>query len=222
MDKKIKAVVFDMDGTLVDTETVASKAITEVCASWGVNVQPKDAAEVAGKKWEVAFDLIYSRYQFPVAKEEAGKIIIEHFRKKTAENLPTIPGAAEAVKLFASRGPIALVSGSHRREIFFALDKLGVRDLFSEILGAEDYAQSKPSPDGYLKCFKNLGVTGKEVLIFEDSLPGIQSAVSSGAIVAAITSTNYFGHDQSAAHLRIKNLLEVTPAWIKNVEQKFF
>lgn len=219
---KIGAVLFDLDGTLVDSEPVAFKAILDICAGWGVSINPKDAAEVAGKKWEVAFDLIFDRYKFPLNKAESSRTIIEYFRKKTAENLPVIPGAVDSLRLFASLGPIGLVSGSHRQEIFFALDKLGVTDLFSIVLGAEDYVYSKPSPEGYLKALKELGVHGNEVLIFEDSSAGIESGLSAGAVLAAITSTNHFGHDQSGAHIQIKDFSDVTLEWVRAVEKRFF
>ncbi len=218
----IGAVVFDLDGTLVDTEPVAFKSILELCEKWGVPIQKQDAAEVAGKKWEVAFDLIFNRYKFPLSKAESAKAIIARYKEKTAQNLPIIPGAVDAIRLFAARGPLAVVSGSHRDDVLFALHKLGVQDLFSVVLGAEDYGLSKPSPEGYLKAFNHLGVPGEKVLIFEDSGAGIKSGIDAGAVVTAITSTNHFGHDQSGAHLSIEDFREVTSGWIRDVEKKHF
>jgi HAD superfamily hydrolase (TIGR01509 family) len=218
----IGAVVFDLDGTLVDTEPVAFGAILERCQEWGVPMRKEDAAVVAGKKWEVAFDLIFSLYKFPLSKEDAAAEIIELYKRKTAENLPVIPGAVEAVKRFAARGPIAVVSGSFRDDVLFALKKLGVKDLMALVYGAEDYGASKPSPEGYLKAIKKLGVDAEKVLIFEDSGAGIKSGLDSGAIVTAITSTNHFGHDQSGAHLKIKDFREVTLDWIEGVEKRHF
>ncbi|MGZ3687945.1 MAG: HAD family hydrolase, partial [Bdellovibrionota bacterium] len=110
-----------------------------------------------------------------------------------------------------------LVSGSHRSEILWALDKLQIRSHFQVILGAEDYPRSKPAPDGYEKALKTLAVKPNRSLVFEDSTAGIRSARDAGTWVVAITGTNHFKQDTSEAHHWIPDLREVNVDWISKI-----
>jgi len=212
----ISTILFDLDGTLIDSEPMALKAITDCTHRWGVAVTPEQAAEVAGKKWEIAFDLLYQKFQMPLSREEASKAIVAQYQHLVRTQVPVVPGGAEAVAALAVAGySMALVSGSIREDIFWALRHLKIERYFHLILGAEDYRESKPSPEGYLKAMKHFGVNGEECLVFEDSFPGITSGKKAGAHVVAIESTNHLGHDQSAANLHIRDLKLVNPAWVK-------
>jgi beta-phosphoglucomutase-like phosphatase (HAD superfamily) len=110
------------------------------------------------------------------------------------------------------------VSGSAREEIQYALKKLGIHQHFQFILGAEDYVRSKPEPDGYIEAMGALGLEPSKVLVFEDSQAGIRSARSAGTWVAAVTSTNYTGQDQSEAHLKIKDFVGINADWVKSLK----
>lgn len=212
----ISTILFDLDGTLIDSEPMALKAITDCTHQWGVPVTHAQAAEVAGKKWEIAFDLLYQKFQMPLSREEASKAIVAQYQHLVRSEVPLVPGGAEAVAALAGAGySMALVSGSIRDDIFWALRHLKIEKYFHLVLGAEDYRESKPSPEGYLKAMKHFGVRGSDCLVFEDSFPGITSGKSAGAYVVAIESTNHLGHDQSAADLRIKDLREVNSDWVK-------
>lgn len=212
----ISTILFDLDGTLIDSEPLALKAILELSQKWGVSIRYEDASFVAGKKWEVAFDLFYERYQLPLPKEEASRQIVGRYQELVREELGIVPGGADAVRALAQGGfRLALVSGSNRDDVLYALEKLGVKDHFEVILGAEDYPRSKPAPDGYQKALDMMGLTGKHALVFEDSNAGIVSAKAVGARVVAITSTNHFQHDQSQADERIQDLQGIDAEWVR-------
>ncbi len=134
----------------------------------------------------------------------------------------TVGGAVEAVRSLARSGKfrIGLVSGSNRSEILWATQKLQIQSHFEVILGAEDYRESKPSPEGFLKAMETLGVTGSETLIFEDSHAGLSSARAAGAWAVAIRCTNHFGHDLSQAHFQIHDLSDVDPEWVEGFFQR--
>ncbi|NUM88814.1 MAG: HAD family phosphatase [Bdellovibrionales bacterium] len=214
------AVLFDLDGTLIDSEPVAFRAVLECCGEWGVPVAQADAAQVAGKKWEVAVELLFTRYKIPVGKEEFTRTVVDRYKKKLVKEMKIIPGAPEMVRRMAKQGPIALVSGSHREEIFWALDRLKVRDLFRFVLGAEDYPLSKPAPDGFMKAIAALGVPPGETLIFEDSEAGVASGLAAGAKVVAVTHANHFGHDLSRAHAQIPDFHGADEAWLAALAKK--
>lgn len=211
----IDTILFDLDGTIIDSEPAALQAILDCTKSWGVPVTQAEAASVAGKKWEVAFDLLYKIHKMPLSQEEASEAIIARFKEIVHSNLIVVPGSVAAVQDFAKHFRLALVSGSLRSDIFWALEHLKIIQHFQHILGSEDYPLSKPAPDGYLKAIKLFGADPKRTLIFEDSAPGIASAQAAGVKVVAITSTNHYGHDQSGADAHIKNFEGIDSAWIK-------
>lgn len=211
----IKLILFDLDGTIIDSELASIQAILDCTKRWGVSVSREEASIVVGQKWEVAFDLLFQNHKMPLAKEEASRAIVERFQEIVRTDLAAVPGVVDAIRSFAGAFRLALVSGSHRADVLWALRKLGVEKHFELIYGAEDYAHSKPSPDGYLKALKALGVAPAEAIVFEDSVAGLASAEAAGVPAVAITCTNHFGHDQSNAQVAIADFHGVDADWVK-------
>lgn len=213
----IRAVLFDLDGTLIDTEKTAALAIQKCFSAWNIQLQSEDASYVTGRTWESAFVYLFRKYDLPVSQENAKLAMMTAYRKALEHQLHLVPGGAQAVQLLAKEYPLALVSGSGRADILWALKKMEIDQHFQVVLGAEDYPRSKPQPDGYLKAIETLGVPAENCIVFEDSTAGISAARSAGLWVVAITSTNHFQQDLSLAHFRIPDLTFVSPDWIRNL-----
>lgn len=211
----INAIIFDMDGTLVDTELAAAKAVEECFLAWDHKVTAKDAHFVTGRTWETALKYLFAKYPPMVSLETATLKVLESYRKKIETDLVEVPGARESVRALAVDYPLALVSGSHRQEIFSIVARLGITDCFKVILGAEDYPNSKPAPDGFLKAAHLLGVRAEKTLVFEDSVAGIEAGLAAKMQVCVITMTNHFGQDTKKGHHFIPNLTLVNPDWVK-------
>lgn len=218
--KSIQAVIFDLDGTLIDTEPAAARAIQETFQKLGIQIDPEDSNYITGRTWETAFQFLFKKYELPVPAQKASLDMITRYRELVAQELFPVQGAAEAVRSLAAEYPLALVSGSYRSEILWALDRLGVRDLFQVILGAEDYPRSKPAPDGYLKALDLMNLKGETTLVFEDSEPGIASAKAAGTFVAAVTGTNHFKQNHANADIFIPNLVGISPEWLKELRSE--
>jgi HAD superfamily hydrolase (TIGR01509 family) len=214
---EIQAVLFDLDGTIVDTELAAARVIREMFESWGLVIDPKDAEFLTGRTWASAFDLMFSKYEIPVPRPEGEKTMLDRYAAELKRELPVVKGSVSAVRALSETFPLALVSGSHRREILFALSTLGILECFRFVLGAEDYPRSKPAPDGYLKAMGTLTVDARSTLIFEDSEPGIESALAAGAKVVAITGTNHFLQNTGRAHHHIADLSGVDAEWVRSL-----
>lgn len=211
----IQTIFFDLDGTLIDTEMAASRAIHESFLEWGIQVKADDAHFITGRTWQKAFDYLFAKYLLPVSPVVAAERMLDRYRQELKENLIEVPGARECVKRLASAFPLALISGSHRSEILFALDKMGIRSHFQVILGAEDYPNSKPAPDGYLKALTMMGAKADSTLVFEDSEAGVASSLAAGIRTCVITSTNHFGVNTSGGHHFLEDLRPVDVAWVK-------
>lgn len=216
----LDTVIFDLDGTLIDTEPSAAAAIRDCFAAWGITPRHEDADFVTGRTWSSAFDYLFKKYRIPVPAEEASRAMMRRYRERIESKLEVVPGGAEAVRNLAGKFRLGLVSGSGRAEILWALGKLGITEHFDVILGAEDYPRSKPEPDGYLKALNLMNSKPERGLVFEDSHPGIASARAAGLWVVAITGTNHLRQDTSAAHHHIADLTPVNPEWLEKLASR--
>ena len=215
---KICTIFFDLDGTLIDTEPSAIEAIKSCFRDWNIPLHREDLAHMMGRTWESGFAHLFPKYAPPFPIAEAKTRILERYRSLVRSDLLYIPGAVQAVLDLSKHFPLALVSGSKRADILWSLETMKIKDCFQLILGAEDYPQSKPAPDGYQKALQILGAQPKTTLIFEDSYVGLCSARTVGAWVVAITYSNPFEEDISQAHFKIPDLNQVSRAWVESLQ----
>jgi HAD superfamily hydrolase (TIGR01509 family) len=214
---QIATILFDLDGTIIDTEPSAAQAVRESFQSWKIEIKADDSAFVTGRTWATAFEFLFQKYSLPIPQTQAIEQIMAAYRDKLENSLCVVPGSVQCIQSLATRYPLGLVSGSGRTEILWALRKLKIDQHFKIILGAEDYPRSKPQPDGYLKAMGILQSTPDTCLVFEDSTAGVASGRAAGMWVAAITSTNHFQQDTSHAHFKITDLSGVNADWVTNL-----
>jgi len=207
-----RAVLFDLDGTLVDSERTYSEALARALrAAHMVEISQADRDYVVGRSWVAIHahlcDLYpainWTRDEMIAATAEASRGIF------ATEGVCELPGARAAVARFADR-PRGLVTGSSRAEAGHMLGLLGIADAFAVRLCAEDVPRSKPAPDGYRMACEQLGLAPRDVLVIEDSAAGVAAARAAGCAVVAVRAGNFAGHDQTAAHRVIETLDELT------------
>jgi HAD superfamily hydrolase (TIGR01509 family) len=208
----VRAILFDLDGTLVDSERGYAEA-TAVCLAraFAIELTAADRAYGTGRSW-VAIHA-YLRDRYPVLTWDRDRLIAEvaaESRRLFAERgVVVLPGAKDAVARFA-RWPRALVTGSSRAEAHHMLDLLGLADAFAAVVCAEDVPRSKPAPDGYLAACAQLGVAPVEAVVVEDSAAGCAAGRAAGCAVIAVAAGNTAGQDQGAAHRIVATLDELT------------
>lgn len=213
-------VLFDLDGTIVDTEAVAAETLQTIFKNHGFRLSQEEALSCFGKKWDTAFAYLKNRY--PIEKKEGLllKEALDLYRNKITSHLTTIPGAVEKIRDLHGKIKLGLVSGSLKADIEHVLTVLKIRNCFELVLGAEDYKESKPSPEGYLLALKKLKCESSQTLVFEDSPAGMTSAKKAGCYVVAITSTHRYWNgkvDVSSAHTQFEDFTKIPTEWILKI-----
>jgi HAD superfamily hydrolase (TIGR01509 family) len=204
------AVLFDLDGTLVDTERDNVESVVLALRRWHIELDGAERHFVVGHSWNEIYAMLRRR-GLQVGMDEVIARAVEEKRQLLAhKGYQPLPGARDAVKRLGRRADLAVVSGASRVEVHEAVAGLGMLGDFRVLLGAEDYRKGKPDPEPYLTAMRLLGVAADTCIVVEDAEPGILAGRAAGAHVVAVRAANYLGYDQSAAHVVLDTLVEMT------------
>ena len=207
---RARAFLFDLDGTLVDSERENARSIEVVLAARGRVLTAAERDFVVGHGWREIYAHLVAAGGVTLGFAELVSLsAIEKERIVDAEGLRVLPGAREFVRRASATGRAAIVSGSSRREIAFCVDRLGLGDVIPWFVGAEDVSRGKPSPEGYLAAAAHLDVAPAECVVFEDSTAGIRAAREAGMRCVALAAGNFAAQDQSGADVRVESFLEL-------------
>jgi HAD superfamily hydrolase (TIGR01509 family) len=210
----IEAVVFDMDGVLLQSEEVWDAVREEYVRERGGRYDAEVQRAMMGMS-----STEWSRYLHDEAgiDEQPEAINAEVVRRMLAayrEHLPLLPGAVDAVRRVASQFPLGLASSSNRELIDVVLDQAGLAPYFAATVSSEEVARGKPAPDVYLEAARRLGVEPARSAAVEDSHGGIRSAKAAGMRVIAIPNPGYPPDDEALAQADVVlgSLSELTAA----------
>jgi HAD superfamily hydrolase (TIGR01509 family) len=182
----IAAVVFDLDGVIIDTEEVWEDVRRAYVAEYGRQFRPDSQTRMMGMstpEWSthLSADVGVPRTPEQVASDVLGRMAVRY-----RESLPLIPGSVEAVRRLAGRFTLALASSSARILIDQVLATAGLADVFRVTLSTEEVARGKPWPDVYLEAVSRLGLAPSVCAAVEDSSNGLRSAAAAGLAVIAV------------------------------------
>ncbi|HEU4793151.1 MAG TPA: HAD family phosphatase [Nitrolancea sp.] len=187
----ILAVVFDLDGILVETEEYWDRARREFVAVYGETWTDQDQLAVMGHNSRQWAQHIEERFSVPLSITEIESGVIDRMLSLYRKRMPVLPGAISTVRDLAPLALLGVASSSPLRLIHFVLDELGIRDYFKATVSSDEVEAGKPEPDVYLLACERLDVSPDLAVAFEDSSNGILSAHTAGLGVIAIPNRNY-------------------------------
>jgi HAD superfamily hydrolase (TIGR01509 family) len=187
----VRAVLWDMDGTLVDSERLWDVSLAELAARLGGSLSQEAREAMVGGSLAVSCARVLrevGRPDTPDAVAEAGEWLMARTGELFAEDLRWQPGAREALLAVGAAGlPAALVTSTHRSLTERALDRIG-RDHFGAVVCGDEVSAPKPAPDPYLRAARLLGVPAEACVAVEDSPTGTESAAAAGCAVLVVSS----------------------------------
>ena len=216
-----RAVLFELDGTLVDTERESVESVVLAARRWGVELNNDVRQFIVGHSWNEIHARIQREYGLDV---EMGVLIAAAVEEKRALFATTgyqpLPGTLALVHRLHRQVGLAVVSGSSRVEVHETIAGIGLTECFQFLLGAEDYRQGKPHPEPYQTAMRLLAVAAPSCIVIEDAEPGILAGKAAGASVIAVRRGNFVGYDQSAADVIVDTLEQITDEVLDKLWQR--
>jgi HAD superfamily hydrolase (TIGR01509 family) len=211
--------IFDLDGTVADTESIEYRSVERVWAHHGLEFGEDRWAHVIGQSWSPQWvgDLqlaVQTRDALELLADELHRMQHEHKTTMLHELVPR-PGIVELLDAARHNGiPMGIASNSSRAWVDTRLDQLGLADYFDTISAVDTVSHPKPDPAPYREACEALGARPGHSIAFEDSTTGTTSAVSAGLFTIVCPGPLTVGHDLGLAHLRVHSHEELSLASI--------
>jgi HAD superfamily hydrolase (TIGR01509 family) len=211
-----EAVVFDLDGVLVDSEPIWEDVRRAFVAERGGRWRPDSQRRLMGMSTAEWARYLSEELGVGMAPEEVAAAVVDRMAERYRESLPLLPGAVDAVVRLAARWRLGVASSSPPRLIELVLDRAGVRPLFEMTVSTEEVERGKPAPDVYLAAAGRLGVEPHRCVAVEDSSNGLRSARAAGMRVIAVPRPEYPPDPEALAGADrvLGGLAELTPATV--------
>jgi HAD superfamily hydrolase (TIGR01509 family) len=209
----IEAVVFDLDGVLLDTEELWDEARRQIAEERGGRWSDDAQRAMMGMSSPEWSRYMHDVIGVPDPPEEISAEVVCRLESLYRERLPLVPGALEAVQRIGEKWPLAIASSSNRPLIDLFLELTGTGDVFRATVSSEEVARGKPAPDVYLDAARRIGFEPTSCAAIEDSENGIRSAAVAGMRVIAIPNRVFPPSDEalSLAEVVLRSLGELTP-----------
>jgi HAD superfamily hydrolase (TIGR01509 family) len=209
----IDAVVFDLDGVLLQTEEVWDEVREALARERGGRYSAEAQRAMMGMSSPEWSRYMHDAVGLADPPEEIVRLVVGRMIERYEARLPLIDGAVEAVERLAARWPLGLASSSNRPLIDLALERSGLASCFRATVSSEEVARGKPAPDVYLECARRLGVDPGRCAAVEDSHNGIRSAKAAGMRVLAIPNPAFPPGDEALAEADavLPSLAALTP-----------
>lgn len=212
-DGDVQAVVFDLDGVLIDSEELWNEARRDLAAGSG-RPWPEEATQamlgMSTAEWSA---YLVDEVGIPGRPEDVATQVIDRMADRYRARLPLLPGAVEAVQRLGARWPLGLATSSPRRLIDAVLAAAGLTASFRVSVSTEEVTAGKPSPAVYLEAARRLGIDPRRGVAIEDSSNGLRAAAAAGLRVIAVPNAAFppAGDALALAAAVVRSLDDVTP-----------
>jgi HAD superfamily hydrolase (TIGR01509 family) len=214
----IAGVLFDLDGTLADTEPIQWESYRRALRAYGADVD----LETYRRHWiavEGGSEWACRTFALPVTPAELRARKTVEYSALIADGVPARPGAREALARLAPEYALAVATNSIRSQVDVVLGHLGFRDAFKALVAREDYVEAKPAPDPYLEAARRLGLAPEACVVVEDTARGVRSGLAAGCVVVAVPSELTRDNDFTGAARRLDGLDALTPALLRDLSR---
>ena len=209
-EKRLKAILFDMDGVLLDSEAYICQAGVRMFKEKGYDVDPEDFLEFTGMGENRYLGGVAEKHGIPFELEKDKARTYEIYAEIVAGRLNPLPGVLDFIEKCRSRGlKMAVASSADPSKVEVNLEEIGIpSSTFGTVVTGLDIEHRKPAPDIFLKAAENLGVDPAECLVVEDAVSGVKAGKAAGAKVLALT-TSFSAEELSGADWIASLLTEV-------------
>jgi HAD superfamily hydrolase (TIGR01509 family) len=217
--ESIEAIVFDLDGVLVESEGVWNDARRDISLRNGGRWLPDAQRAMMGMSSTEWSAYMHDDLGVAMSPAEISDTVVARLAALYREELPLIPGAREAVLALARVWPLAVASSANRPIIELVLDLARLKDCFVASVSSEEVAHGKPAPDVYLEAARRIGVSATRCAAVEDSSNGLRSAAAAGMSVFALPNRE-FPPSADALALAVDvvhSITELTPERVSRV-----
>lgn len=204
---KIKAIIFDLDGVIADSEHISAKADVTVLSKLGIVMTEEEKTRAFGRRTEEIYGDVLRERKLTMNMERLVREKNRVFIGLIKGNLRPLKDSVELVKFFIEKGfKVALATSSHVEKMTSELRELGIENLFEIKVTGDDVYKGKPDPEMFLKAAGRLGVKPGECAVIEDSAFGVQAAKNAGMFAIAFRSPNSREQDISGADMVVDDL----------------
>jgi HAD superfamily hydrolase (TIGR01509 family) len=209
----LQAVIFDLDGVLIDSESVWDAARRDVVARSGGSWTESATRAMQGMSSPEWSRYLRDELHAALEADEISSQVVQLVLAAYRDEVPLIDGAVAAVQRLAARWPLGLATSANRPVIAAVLETAGLSDRFSATVSGEEVARGKPAPDVYLAAAEKLGVDPTRTAAVEDSTNGLRSAAAAGMLVVAVPNREFPPADDALAlaDLVVGAVSELTP-----------
>ena len=215
----VQAVIFDLDGVLLDSEQLWNQAkeslVRDTGGTWR-DEAPRAMMGMSSPEWSA---YLHDELGVPLDPDTIDRDVVARIEQLYREKLPLLPGAVEAVRGLQGHWPLGLASSSNREVIDLVLALAALSDAFAVTVSSEEVAHGKPAPDVYLETARRLDVDPDRCVAVEDSSNGLRSAHAAEMTVIAVPNPHY-PPDQDAlalATVTLSTLDELTPELVEGL-----
>lgn len=204
----MKAIIFDMDGLMIDSERLYIQAENEIAGQFGAEVKKETIWKMMGRKPIESIRVFVHELGLNEKPESILEMRNKIMREKLKKDLIPMPGLFEIIEGFFARLDLAISTGAPKEFLDIVLDKLDIREKFTVLQTSDDILNGKPDPEIYVKTCERLGLKSCDCIVLEDSSNGVLSGNRAGCYTMAVPSDYTREQDFSVADFIALNLLD--------------